>query len=147
MDRTSQNNGVNDFVTQLGIQGVGFGGKGAWGAPWFAAQGYTGIGDTFAATPMHAWDTTAELRDTFAWQRGRHGLKFGGDVRKYIWPMGLLPKSRLLPIHQRLHHRIRIQRWQRIRLCQPVAEPAYREAASSWNPADATAQLGMGYIR
>jgi len=87
MDRTSQNNGVNDFVTQLGIQGVGFGGKGAWGAPWFAAQGYTGIGDTFAATPMHAWDTTAELRDTLAWQRGRHALKFGGDFRRYIWPM------------------------------------------------------------
>jgi hypothetical protein len=87
MDHTSQNNGVNNIVGQLGIQGVGFGGKNAWGAPWFAAQGYTGIGDTFAATPMHAWDTTAELRDTFAWQHGRHALKFGGDVRKYIWPM------------------------------------------------------------
>ena len=87
MDRTSQNDGVNDIVRQLAIQGVGFGGPGAWGAPWFAAQGYTGIGDTFAATPMHAWDTTAELRDTFAWQRGRHGLKFGGDFRRYIWPM------------------------------------------------------------
>jgi hypothetical protein len=87
MDRTSQNNGVNDIVTGLGIQGIGFGGKGAWGAPWFAVQGYTGIGDTFAATPMHAWDTTAEIRDTFAWQRGRHGLKFGGDFRRYIWPM------------------------------------------------------------
>jgi hypothetical protein len=87
MDRTSQNNGVNDIVTQLGIQGVGFGGPGAWGAPWFAAQGYTGIGDTFAATPMHAWDTTGELRDTFAWQRGRHGIKFGGDFRRYVWPM------------------------------------------------------------
>ena len=87
MDRTSQNNGVNDIVSQLGIQGIGYGGKGAWGAPWFAAQGYTGIGDTFAATPMHAWDTTIEFRDTFAWQRGRHALKFGGDVRKYIWPM------------------------------------------------------------
>jgi hypothetical protein len=87
MDRTSQNDGVNDIVTQLGIQGIGFGGPGAWGAPWFAAQGYTGIGDTFAATPMHTWDTTAELRDTFAWQRGRHGIKFGGDFRRYIWPM------------------------------------------------------------
>jgi Carboxypeptidase regulatory-like domain len=87
MDRTSQNDGVNDFVTQLGIQGVAFGGRGAWGAPWFAAQGYTGIGDTFAATPMHAWDTTAELRDTFAWQRGQHNVKFGGDFRRYIWPM------------------------------------------------------------
>jgi hypothetical protein len=87
MDRTSQNDGVNDIVSQLGIQGIGFGGKGAWGAPWFAAQGYTGIGDTFAATPMHAWDTTVELRDTFAWQHGRHGLKFGGDARRYSWPM------------------------------------------------------------
>lgn len=87
MDRTSQNNRVNDLVSQLGIQGVGFGGPGAWGAPWFAAQGYTGIGDTFAATPMHAWDTTAELRDTFAWQRGRHSIKFGGDFRRYVWPM------------------------------------------------------------
>ena len=87
MDHTSQNNGVNDIVGELGIQGIGFGGKGAWGSPWFAAQGYTGIGDTFAATPMHAWDTTIELRDTFAWQRGHHGIRVGGDVRRYIWPM------------------------------------------------------------
>jgi hypothetical protein len=87
MDHTSQNDNVNDIVGQLGIQGVGFGGPGAWGAPWFAAQGYTGIGDTFAATPMHAWDTTIELRDTFAWQHGHHALRFGGDARRYIWPM------------------------------------------------------------
>jgi Carboxypeptidase regulatory-like domain len=87
MDRTSQNDGVNDIVGQLGIQGVGFGGKQAWGAPWFAPQGYTGIGDTFAATPMHAWDTTAEVRDTYSWQRGRHGIKFGGDIHRYFWPM------------------------------------------------------------
>jgi hypothetical protein len=36
---------------------------------------------------MHAWDTTVELRDTFAWQRGHHALRFGGDARRYIWPM------------------------------------------------------------
>ena len=87
MDRTSQNDSVNDIVGALGIQGIGFGGKNAWGAPWFAAQGYTGIGDTFAATPMHAWDTTIEVRDTYAWQRGRHGMKFGGEFHRYIWPM------------------------------------------------------------
>jgi len=87
MDRTSQNDNVNNIVGQLGIQGIGFGGPAAWGAPWFAAQGYTGIGDTFAATPMHAWDTTVELRDTFAWQRGHHAFRFGGDGRRYIWPM------------------------------------------------------------
>jgi hypothetical protein len=87
MDRTSQNDGTNDIVSALGIQGIGFGGKNAWGSPWFAVQGYTGIGDTFAATPMHAWDTTIEVRDTYAWQRGRHGIKFGGDFHRYIWPM------------------------------------------------------------
>jgi len=87
MDRTSQNDGVNDIVGALGIQGIGFGGQNAWGAPWFAAQGYTGIGDTFAATPMHAWDTTIEVRDTYAWQRGRHAMKFGGEFHRYIWPM------------------------------------------------------------
>ncbi|HKV24191.1 MAG TPA: carboxypeptidase regulatory-like domain-containing protein [Candidatus Acidoferrum sp.] len=87
MDRTSQNDGVNDIVGALGIQGIGFGGKNAWGAPWFAVQGYTGIGDTFAATPMHAWDTVYEIRDTFAWQRGRHGIKIGGDYHWFTWPM------------------------------------------------------------
>jgi hypothetical protein len=87
MDRSSQNDAVNDIVGQLGIHGVGFGGPNAWGAPWFAAQGYTGIGDTFAATPMHAWDTLYEIRDTYAWEKGRHGIKFGGDFHWYTWPM------------------------------------------------------------
>src|SRR5258706_7410209 len=87
MDHTSQNDGVNDIVSQLGITGVGFGGKDAWGAPWFAVQGYTGIGDTFAATPMHAWDTMFEVRDMYAWQHGKHAMKFGGDFHRYIWPM------------------------------------------------------------
>src|SRR6266481_2512893 len=87
MDRTSQNDGTNDIVSALGIQGIGFGGKNAWGSPWFAVQGYTGIGDTFAATPMHAWDTTIEVRDSYAWQRGRHAMKFGGEFHRYIWPM------------------------------------------------------------
>jgi len=87
MDHTSQNNGVNDYVAALGIQGVGFGGSAASGAPWFAVQGYTGIGDTFGATPMHAWDTVYELRDSYAWQRGRHGIKFGGDYHWFTWPM------------------------------------------------------------
>src|SRR5881398_459092 len=36
---------------------------------------------------MHAWDTTIEVRDSYAWQRGRHGMKFGGEFHRYIWPM------------------------------------------------------------
>jgi Carboxypeptidase regulatory-like domain len=87
MHRSSENNESNDIVSELGIQGVGFGGMGAFGAPWFNVQGYSGMGDSFAATPMKAWDTIFELRDSVSWQKGRHGLKFGGSYRRYIWPM------------------------------------------------------------
>jgi len=87
MHRTSENSFTNDIVSELGITGVGFGGKGAFGAPWFNVQGYSGMGDSFIATPMHAWDTVLEARDSLNWQLGRHSLKFGGSYRHYIWPM------------------------------------------------------------
>ena len=87
MHRTSENSFTNDIVSQLGIKGVGFGGEGAYGAPWFAVQGYSGMGDTYIATPMHAWDTILEARDTLSWQIGRHNLKLGAGYRYFIWPM------------------------------------------------------------
>ncbi|MGE5327276.1 MAG: hypothetical protein ACM3NO_09580, partial [Deltaproteobacteria bacterium] len=87
MHRYSENNFTNDYVTQLGIQGVGFGGKGAWGMPWFAEQGYTGFGDTFAATPVQDWDTVLQIGDLWNRQMGRHSLKVGGDYRFFSWPM------------------------------------------------------------
>jgi len=87
MHRSSETNQSNDIVSELGIQGVGFGGKGAYGAPWFNVQGYSGFGDSYAATPMHAWDTLYEGRDTLSWQKGRHSFKFGGSYRRFIWPM------------------------------------------------------------
>src|SRR4030095_11061386 len=87
MHRSSENSESNDIVSELGIQGVGFGGQGAYGAPWFNVQGYSGMGDSFAATPMHAWDTVIEGRDELSVQLGRHSLKLGGSFRYYIWPM------------------------------------------------------------
>jgi hypothetical protein len=87
MHRSSENSEANDIVSELGIQGVGFGGKGAFGAPWFNVQGYSGMGDTFAATPMHAWNTVLEVRDQLSSQWGRHSLKVGGSFRDVIWPM------------------------------------------------------------
>jgi hypothetical protein len=87
MHRSSENSEANDIVSELGIQGIGFGGKGAFGAPWFNVQGYSGMGDSFAATPMHAWDTVLEARDVLSAQFGRHSLKVGGSFRDYIWPM------------------------------------------------------------
>jgi hypothetical protein len=87
MFRHAENNAANDIVSQLGIQGIGFGGPGAYGAPYFNVQGYSGLGDTYLATPMHAWDTVLEGRDTVSWQHGRHSWKSGGSYRRYIWPM------------------------------------------------------------
>jgi hypothetical protein len=87
MHRSSENSESNDIVSELGIRGVGFGGQGAYGAPWFNVQGFSGMGDSFAATPMHAWDTILEARDLLNWQVGRHSLKLGGSYRYFIWPM------------------------------------------------------------
>src|SRR5882757_7866244 len=87
MNHTTESANKTDITGSLGIQGVGFGGPGAWGAPFFNVQGYSPIGDSYAATPMHAWDTLIEGRDNLSWQVGRHSLKFGGAYQRFIWPM------------------------------------------------------------
>ena len=87
MNHTTESANTNDIVSQLGIQGVGFGGPGAWGAPYFTVQGYSPFGDSFSATPMHAWDTLIEGRDSLTLQTGKHTYKAGGVYQRYIWPM------------------------------------------------------------
>jgi hypothetical protein len=87
MHRYNENAYSNDIVSELDIKGIGFGGVGAYGAPFFNVQGYSPMGDNYSATPMKAWDTVIEARDTFSWQEGRHSLKFGAAYSKYIWPM------------------------------------------------------------
>jgi hypothetical protein len=87
MMHTTESAAKNDIVTQLGITGTGFGGPNAWGAPYFNIQGYSPLGDNYLATPMHAWDTVIEGRDSLNWQIGRHSAKFGGAYQDFIWPM------------------------------------------------------------
>jgi hypothetical protein len=87
MMHTTESASKNDIVSELGITGTGFGGPAAWGAPYFNVQGYSPLGDSYIATPMHAWDTVIEGRDALNWQIGRHSAKFGGSYRKFIWPM------------------------------------------------------------
>jgi hypothetical protein len=87
MSHTTESAGKNDIVDELGITGTGFGGSRAWGAPYFNVQGYSPLGDNYLATPMKAWDTVIEGRDSLSWQIGRHSTKFGGAYQKFIWPM------------------------------------------------------------
>jgi hypothetical protein len=87
MFHTTESANKNDIVDELGITGTGFGGPGAWGAPYFTVQGYSPFGDSYLATPMHAWDTVVEVRDSLNWQVGRHSTKFGGAYQWFIWPM------------------------------------------------------------
>src|SRR5262249_8852147 len=94
MTHFEENSFNNDIVSQLGIQGVGFGGPRAWGAPYFNVQGYSAFGDTYLATPMQMWDTILEGRDPLSWQRGRHSIKMGGSYRYFIWPMWAYVLSR-----------------------------------------------------
>jgi hypothetical protein len=94
MSHYAENAYTNDIVSQLGIQGVGFGGPRAWGAPYFNVQGYSPMGDVYQATPMQSWDTVVEGRDAVSWQRGRHSFKFGASYRRFIWPMWAYVLSR-----------------------------------------------------
>lgn len=87
MSHTTESANKNDIVDELGITGTGFGGPKAWGAPYFNVQGYSPFGDNYLATPMKAWDTVIEGRDSLSWQLGRHSTKFGGVYQKFIWPM------------------------------------------------------------
>ncbi len=87
MSHTTESANKNDIVDQLGIIGTGYGGPAAWGAPYFTVQGYSAFGDNYLATPMHAWDTVIEGRDSLNWQIGRHSAKFGGTYQWFIWPM------------------------------------------------------------
>jgi len=87
MSHTTESASTNDIVDELGISGTNFGGPRAWGAPYFNVQGYSPLGDNYLATPMKAWDTVIEGRDSLNWQIGRHSAKFGGAYQKFIWPM------------------------------------------------------------
>jgi hypothetical protein len=87
MSHTTESANTNNIVSELGITGIGYGGPEAWGAPFFTVQGYSPFGDNYLATPMKAWDTVIEGRDSVNWQRGRHSMKFGASYLRYIWPM------------------------------------------------------------
>lgn len=77
----------DDLITQLGIPGVGFGGSDAFGLPRFDVQGYDPIGDSLLCTPCRYWNTNIQVGERFTWSQGPHSIRFGGDVRRFVWDM------------------------------------------------------------
>jgi len=141
MDRTSQNDAVNDFVGQLAFREWASADQTPGSALVRRARLYRDR-DTFAATPMHAWDTMYEIRDAYAWEKGRHGIKFGGDFHWYTWPMWGFFRIAAFTSTRTATPPNPALMMAAFRLRQSFAQPASREAAPGRNPADEFAKLG-----
>ena len=76
-----------DWVSVLGIPGVGFGGPEAYGLPRFNVQGLEPFGDALLCTPCRYSNSIYQVGEHLTWLKGDHSLKFGGDVRYFKWDM------------------------------------------------------------
>ncbi|MCS7027007.1 MAG: TonB-dependent receptor [Bryobacteraceae bacterium] len=83
LERLSENAFRRDIVGELGIPGVQFGGPQVWGIPSFTVPGYTTIGDDNFFLPMRMRNNTFHLVDNISWNRGKHNLRFGGELRHF----------------------------------------------------------------
>jgi len=74
---------------------------------------------------MHAWDTTIEVRDAYAWAAWTPRMKFRGEFTVYLADVGFLPNRGYSNTH-RLHHAIWLNKAP-VPDCQHAAQPARRE--------------------
>ncbi|HWB95523.1 MAG TPA: carboxypeptidase-like regulatory domain-containing protein, partial [Bryobacteraceae bacterium] len=83
-----------DWIGQLGIPGVGFGGDAARGLPQFSVQNYTAFGDGTFALPRLLRNTTLQWLDNLTWIKGRHTAKFGFEARRFRYNLQAWYQSR-----------------------------------------------------
>jgi hypothetical protein len=76
-----------DWISVLGIPGVGFGGPEAYGLPNFNVQGYDPLGDSLLCTPCKYFNTMFQGGAKLTWVHANHSLRFGGDVDRFRWNM------------------------------------------------------------
>ncbi|HEV2496022.1 MAG TPA: TonB-dependent receptor [Terriglobia bacterium] len=67
-----------NISNQLGIQGVS-GDPFDWGLPLIAFTNYTGLND---AIPSLTRNQTLRILDSILWSRGKHNVRFGGELRR-----------------------------------------------------------------
>ena len=70
-----------DVVTELGIPGLKGGAPVTWGIPSVALTNYSGFGDD-SEGPYANDNNSLQFIDNFSWIRGKHSLRFGGEVRR-----------------------------------------------------------------
>ena len=86
---------TTNVVADLGIPGVDTSIPLFWGIPFFQISGLSSIGECNDC-PFVNWNTSFQFKDDFSWTRGRHQLKFGGDVRRFRYNQigAVVPRGR-----------------------------------------------------
>lgn len=87
LHRYAENANGTDWVSELGIPGVGFGGPEAYGLPQLTVQGYQPFGDSLLCTPCRYSNSVYQIGEQVTSLRGNHSLKLGGDFRYFRWDM------------------------------------------------------------
>jgi hypothetical protein len=74
--------GVKDVVGSLGIPGLTTPDPITWGVPRITnLVGVSGFGND-SSGPFAIYDTTFQWIDNFSWIKGKHSLRFGGELRR-----------------------------------------------------------------
>lgn len=73
--------GTRNVVEELGIPDIDRSNPLFWGIPVFQISGYSSVGECNDC-PFVNWNTTGMLTDNFSWNRGKHQIKIGGEVRR-----------------------------------------------------------------
>jgi len=103
VSQLSTRTNTNFTIESLGINGLKVGGpngrdltKSEEGFPLLNISGFIGIGDDLAASNLDN-SRTFQFVDNLSWVRGKHTLKFGGDLRRLYddattnnWPFGIM---------------------------------------------------------
>jgi hypothetical protein len=73
--------GVRNVVEELGIPDIDRTNALFWGIPVFQISGFSNVGECNDC-PFVNWNTTGMLTDNFSWNKGKHQIKIGGEVRR-----------------------------------------------------------------
>lgn len=69
-------------LSALGLTGINADDPGAEGPPWVSISGFSAFGNSYQG-PQARYDNTFQYMDSLSWTKGKHYLKFGGEIRTF----------------------------------------------------------------